>query len=172
MKRIKQINESKQMILDGFIRLLVYEKYDEITISQIAQEAGITRMTLYRHFKEKEDILIFHFEQSLKKVLKHLEDIERPSLQTLFAYRFKLLKESEYTNILANQDKLSKITQTVGKHFAHHFNSIIPQDIEDYDKAFIAGGIDAMTVLWIKNGMKEPPEYMASKVMKVFGLFS
>lgn len=168
MKRIKQINESKQMILDGFMRLLEYKEYDKITVSQIAQEAGVTRMTLYRHFKEKEDIFFFTFEQNFEKLLRHIDNIETPSLQTLLEYRFKILKESEYTNILASQNKLDKLTQTLGVKYIHNFNSLIPDFIEDYDRAFISGGIDAMTVLWIKNGMIESPEYMASKVLKVF----
>ncbi len=172
MKRIKQINESKQMILDGFMRLLEYEKYDQITVSQIAQESGVTRMTLYRHFKEKEDIIIFAFEQNLDKALKHLDQVDNPSLQTLLEYRFKLLKESKYTSILAKQNKLNKLSQTLGKQFIHHFDSIIPEFREEYDKAFVAGGIDAMTVLWINNGMIESPEYMALKVLRVFDLFS
>lgn len=172
MKRIKQINGSKQLILDGFMRLLEYDKYDQITVSQIAQAAGVTRMTLYRHFKEKEDILVFHFEQNLEMALNHMEDVEIPSFKTLLEYRFKLLKESKYTEVLANQDKLNKMTQTLGKKFIHHFKSIIPEIKGLYDNAFLVGGIDAMTVLWIKNGMIESPEYMASKVLKVFDLLS
>ncbi len=172
MKRIKQINESKQMILDGFMCLLNDENYDEITVSQIAQEAGVTRMTLYRHFKEKEDIIIYAFEQHLEKVLRHLDDFEIPSLKELLAYRFKVLKESKYTSILAKQNKLNKLSQTLGKQFFHYFDTIIPKFDEEYDMVFIAGGLDAMTILWIKNGMIEPPEYMASKVLKVFDLFS
>ncbi len=172
MKRIKQINESKQMILDGFMRLLEYDKYDQITVSQIAQESGVTRMTLYRHFKEKEDIIIFAFEQNLEKALIHIDQVDNPSLQTLLEYRFRLLKESKYTSILGNQNKLNKLSQTLGKQFIHHFANIIPEFAEEYDKAFILGGIDATTVLWIQNGMKESSEYMASILLKAFGLFS
>lgn len=172
MKRIKQINESKQLIFEGFMRLLEYNDYEEIRISEIVKEAGVVRMTLYRHFKEKEDIIIFAFEQSFNKAIKIVEQTENSSIIDLLIFRFSTLKESPYTNILAKHNKLNKLFQTIGKEFAHHFRALLPEIDDMYNRTFLVGGIDAMTELWIQEGMKESPENMAKKVLMIFNLFN
>jgi len=168
MKRLKQIKESKDMILKAFMALLEHGSYDQVSVSQIALEAGVTRMTLYRHFKEKEDILLYHFEQNLERVLDHMEESTSRAIEDLLEFRFKVLKESKYTSILAKHKKLDKLTQTIGLKFIHYFDAVLPGDMEDYSRAFITGGIDAMTILWIDRGMKESPQFMAGKVLKAY----
>jgi AcrR family transcriptional regulator len=171
MKRIKQINESKKMIFDGFMRLLEVKDFDEISISEIAKEACVTRMTIYRHFSEKEDIILFTFEQSFKKALDILARADKPTLERLLIFRFKALQDSPYTKILDKHNKLSKLFQTIGKEFVNHFYNIIPELEDKYEMSFIAGGIDTVTELWIRSGMKESPEDMASKVSEMLNLF-
>ncbi len=165
MKRIRQINESKQLILEGFMKLLSKKPLDEIAISEIAREAGVTRMTVYRHFAEKEDIIIFSFEQSVRLALDTLKNKENASLIDLLEFRFRTLKDSPYTETLARQKKLNKLFQTIGVHFSHNFADLIPVVNDVYAQTFIAGGIDSVTEGWIENGMIETPEYMAIKML-------
>jgi len=65
MKRKKQIEESKRMIADAFMRLLQNDSLEDITISQIAAEARMGRNTFYNHFQKKEDILRYVMKQLL-----------------------------------------------------------------------------------------------------------
>lgn len=165
MKRMKQINESKMMIFEAFMRLLKSYDFDEITISQITQEAGVARMTLYRHFSEKEDIILFAFEQSFNKVMELMAGKEDPTIQDLLHFRFKALKESPYTEILAKNNRLDKLFQSVGKKYSHHFGGVLPDMKDQFVGAFIGGGVDAMTELWIREGMIESPEAMVNRIM-------
>lgn len=171
MKRIKQINESKKLIFDGFMRLLDKKNFDDISISEIAEESGVARMTLYRHFNEKEDIILFAFELNLNKAIKIMEQAEEPSLMDLLVFRFKALQDSSYTKILAKHNKLNKLFQTIGKEFVHYFSNLLPDSKDIYENTFMAGGIDAMTELWIQNGMNESPEYMAKKTLTILNMF-
>lgn len=164
MKRIKQINESKQLILDGFMKLLSERPLNEITISEIAEEAGVTRLTVYRHFADKENIIIFSFEQNLQSAIDTLKGKKNPTLIDLLEFRFRMLKNSPYTQILANHKKLNKLFQTIGIHFSHHFTDVIPIVKDKHIKTFIAGGVDSVTEMWINNGMTETPEYMAGRI--------
>ena len=67
MKRHKQIEESKDMISDAFARLMQDHDFNELTLSQIAEEAGVNRMTLYRHFKTKERIILYRAHRTLEE---------------------------------------------------------------------------------------------------------
>ena len=67
MKRQKQIDESKDMIADAFARLMQEHDFNDLTLSQIAEAAGVNRMTLYRHFKTKERIILYCAQKTLEE---------------------------------------------------------------------------------------------------------
>lgn len=152
------------------MRLLELKEFDEITITEIAKEAGVVRMTLYRHFAEKEDILLYVFEENLDIALSIIEEKENPSLFDLLSFRFKTLKESPYTVMLSKHNQLSKLLKSFGKRNAYHFSNLLTGLNEIYIESFMVGGIDAMTELWIQNDMKEDPDLMAKKVLKILTL--
>ena len=53
----KRIQKTKDEIANALCSLLATEQYDVITIQEIADSCSVTRRTLYRHFKTKDDIL-------------------------------------------------------------------------------------------------------------------
>ena len=53
----KRIQKTKDEIADALCSLLRTEQYDVITIQEVADRCSVTRRTLYRHFKTKDDIL-------------------------------------------------------------------------------------------------------------------
>lgn len=167
MKRIKQVNESKEIIYKALMDLLLEKNLEDITMTEIAKKAQVVRMTLYRHFKEKEDIILFGFDRNLSKVLDAMKKKQNPTLMDLLVLRFKILQESPYTNILAKNHKLDKLFQTIGARNIHHFSDILPKVSTPYENAFIAGGIDTLTKLWIENGMKESYKDMATEVLDI-----
>lgn len=63
MKRKNQVEESKNLIADAFLSLLERRSYDDITLAEIAEEAGVSRMTIHRHFKNKENIILYQTEK-------------------------------------------------------------------------------------------------------------
>ena len=48
--------------------LLQQKRYEEITVSEIANKAGVSRMTYYRTYSSKEDIVIQHFKEKLQEI--------------------------------------------------------------------------------------------------------
>ena len=53
----KRIQKTKDEIANALCSLLATEQYDVITIQEIADSCSVTRRTLYRHFKTKDEIL-------------------------------------------------------------------------------------------------------------------
>lgn len=58
-KRVKNKRETtvKDRIAEAFIRLLEKREYHEITVVDIINEAQAGRISFYRNFKDKDDIL-------------------------------------------------------------------------------------------------------------------
>lgn len=172
MKREKQIKESKEMIKNALFKLMKTKGFDEISMSEIAFEAGLVRMTLYRHFKDKEQILLYCFEEYYERALLEMKVQVNPSLNDLLRFRFKMLKESPYTNLLMAHNLLDQLIQRVGLYYVHSFKGILPEIDDVYKKSFVMGGIDAMTIKWIEGGMNEPYTLIADKITQILIMFS
>ena len=59
----------KDMIMDATEKLLDSQSLDDISLAQIATEAGISKGTLYYHYKTKEDILLAIADRHLEEQL-------------------------------------------------------------------------------------------------------
>ena len=94
-----KINTTKQRLLDATLKLISEKGYLGSTTREIAQEAGVTELTLFRHFgtKEKlfEALLRNHtFLPRLKELLPELDGLSYGDSLRLIATRFLLsLKE-------------------------------------------------------------------------------
>ena len=57
MRIVKEAEERRNEILDVAERLFGMKGFDHTSTNDILNEVGIARVTLYYHFKSKEDIL-------------------------------------------------------------------------------------------------------------------
>ena len=48
---------SKEAIALALLKVMKIYDYKEITVTQITQEAGVSRKTFYRHFSDKDEVL-------------------------------------------------------------------------------------------------------------------
>lgn len=63
----RRIQKTKDEIANALCSLLATEQYDVITIQEIADSCSVTRRTLYRHFKTKDEILHHCFQGCAKQ---------------------------------------------------------------------------------------------------------
>ena len=54
---------SKRSIAEALLQLMETEDYDRITIQQIVDAAGVSRMAFYRNFESKDQILQYHVDR-------------------------------------------------------------------------------------------------------------
>ena len=114
-------NTTKQRLLDATLKLISEKGYLGSTTREIAQEAGVTELTLFRHFgtKEKlfEALLRNHtFLPRLKELLPELDGLSYGDSLRLIATRFLLsLKERKsmvkimYSEVTIYPEKIKKL---------------------------------------------------------------
>lgn len=96
----RNAERSRDRILDAANRLFYGEGIRSVSVDAVAEKAGVTKRTLYYHFKSKDELLA-----------AHLESRDQPSL-VLFAKWF-----DEANGLLAN--KIEAIFVNVGKSARH-----------------------------------------------------
>ncbi len=52
-----RVRKTKKALFDAFIKLLSQKPFDEITVNELCDEAGVRRATFYKHYADKFDFL-------------------------------------------------------------------------------------------------------------------
>ena len=65
---------TKKAIEASLKNLLLKKPFDKITINDIAEDCGISRMTFYYHFKDIYDLVEWACEEDVKKILEDKDD--------------------------------------------------------------------------------------------------
>lgn len=167
MRRLKQINESKEMIYEALKKLLVSRNFADVTLSEIAEVAGVGRTTLYRHFKEKEEILIYRIEKELNDTFVKNFNYKNPTLLELLEFRLMMLKDNPDIILLIEGNKLEVLAKNSHINYKEHVKTLLPATLNQYDIAFISAGLDSITRLWLQNGMQTSCKKMAIKSVEL-----
>lgn len=87
------VNRTLSAIIDGFNRLISEHDFQKISVEMIMQEAGVSRSTFYRYFKDKYEVMNANY----KNLLDYYISPERSSnyrdlCYHLFSYATENLK--------------------------------------------------------------------------------
>ena len=63
---------TRQKLAAAIKEEMEHTSLDKITVTQIVERAGVTRQTFYRNFKDKYDLVNWHFEQLAQKSFKQM----------------------------------------------------------------------------------------------------
>lgn len=91
------MSNAKQNIIDATVRVLKNQSIKDITMRNIAKEAGVTTGSIYHHYKNKEELLLDVMQESLHFTTKLYEQIQQDGYQK------------------NNEELLIEINQEVGK---------------------------------------------------------
>lgn len=156
---IKKI--TKESIQTALILLLKEKSWKDITISNIVDKAGVSRMAYYRNYKSKEDILTDIFNDFMAR----LTEISLPYMQTKQWYDYwKVLfdhfaEHVEIIRLLFNCNYKIFILDYLNNFY---INSIKISSISDCYRVYGRVGLFFnMLVEWIENGMPISSEELA-----------
>lgn len=172
----KIARQSKEKIVKALLTAMKQYDFKEITVTQISQEAHLSRKTFYRLFTSKEDVLAFFFEslhqefseQMEARHVKHYWDAvqcyfdfceERKSLLLLLKQHnlLTLLFETSY------QYAFQVFAYVRSKETADHFALPLP-----YMLAYSVGGMFSMLLKWVEGGMDVPSSLLIAELKKGF----
>jgi AcrR family transcriptional regulator len=103
-RRDRQARQTRARIAQAALDLFVRQGYVETTIDEIAQAAGVSRRTVFRHFATKQAILFDHLAVRRDFAVRRLQErpASEPTLVSLHAV-LRELCEQGYERRLLNQ---------------------------------------------------------------------
>ena len=163
---------TKKAIEASLKNLLLKKPFDKITINDIAEDCGISRMTFYYHFKDIYDLVEWACEEDAKKILEGKDDYKTWTQGFL----------NLFEEVLKNKPFILNVYRSVGREQVENYLYKIVYDlllnvveekaqgmtVRDEDKEFIADfykyAFVGLMLDWVKNWMKEDPHKIVKKV--------
>ena len=68
--------KAKIYLAEALILLMEHTELSEIRVKDLAKKAGVSRMTYYRYFSEKEEVLTFYMSYIFEKYMNTVEKKE------------------------------------------------------------------------------------------------
>ena len=173
IKNNKRYKISSEKIETTFLSLLYNRKYEDISISEICQNANINRSTFYAHYDDINDLII-KIESKFAHSMSLIFDYGLRQNNDAFLEMFTFVKENKYfykafLNIpyitFAEHDTKAKCLEHISK--GHELKSSIDMGLF-YRGSFFGAGIKEMCRIWLERDCKETPEQMASLLIEEY----
>ena len=161
-------NEQKQFFREclytALMELMTKKPIEKIGIGELCSRAGVSRMTYYRNYRSKEDILASHLSACYDAFVERLRGEDELTLDKICLLYFTFMKEEEQFFTAMLHSRLAKIfIDELGKYMGEVMELFLPEIKPPYYiMSYISGGFAKMSIDWIYNGMDVPVEEMAT----------
>ncbi|MCQ2742897.1 MAG: TetR family transcriptional regulator C-terminal domain-containing protein [Bacilli bacterium] len=150
---------SKRCIADSLFELLRDKEFCDITVKDITEKSGFSRMTYYRNFESIDEVLDYFLENYLRQFVARWNiDLEVTPMEDYMEKAFSYLLETrEVGELLFRRGLIDFVRLQFNKHPALKTNDTK----KAYYFSYIAGGVYNAYRLWIENGFRESPEELS-----------
>lgn len=150
-------NIVKESLTDALFTLMSKKDFNEITITELSKKAGVSRLSFYRNYNSKENIITqYLYEKAIKWWEEQIKDKSSDVILGMFNHFY------------SEKDKLDIIYKAGLSHLLYQniLDCSGPKDDMNnnvaYTNGWISGGIFGFLDEWIKRGFKEPPKELAT----------
>ncbi|MCR5295610.1 MAG: TetR/AcrR family transcriptional regulator [Lachnospiraceae bacterium] len=153
-------------IEEALLLLMKTKDYGAVSITEICKKAGVTRMSFYRNFESKEDILKKWVGSITASFLADSRiSYKNNSSREYFIKLFTHMEQHKDTCLSLYKAGLIYI---VKEQFDRVFLEIHEDEYDEYKSFFLAGGIYNVFLLWLINGCRESPSEIADRMENIF----
>lgn len=167
--------KTEKAIADALKKLLAKKPLNKITISDIAGECGINRMTFYYHYRDVYDLILQICDESLKGALA--ENRTLADWQVGIRNLMKELRKEKafYTGLYQSleRDKVSDYMYDLISKLLQEAMDQVPKTVavspeerqfivDFYTYAFVG-----LLLQWVREGMKEEPDLIVERMSKI-----
>lgn len=151
----------RQHIAQVLIEMMERKSLDDITITDIVREANISRMTFYKYFKTKLDVISDHMREIASSRVELSEQAEcQNHVRQCFEH---FSKYSEEIRTLLKADMYAQVMRAFNEYMDGYFEE---SKKSSYERNYYAGALFNTYIMWLESGMKETPQEIADFISK------
>ncbi len=171
-----RVRKTRRGLRDALLRLIVRNGYDAITIRDIAEEADMARVTFYRHYLNKEELLADCLDKLYEELGERTPPITLERLQSGYSpvrnYFEHLEEQKELYRILftsrrahiAHNQMRHHLAQRVQEILARHESRAVPSEIMAY---YVAGALMGLGRWWLEHDVPYSAHHMADMALYI-----
>ena len=151
----------QQCLYTALMALMQEKKFEKISVGEICQRAGVSRMTYYRSYNNKEDILLQHLDECFAAFLEGLDVRDFYGVALSF-FRFWQGEDQVFLAAVIR----SGLSAHLMDKFYHYLDQLysgmeLGKNVDSYVLSFLSGGLYKMLIDWMMHGAVTEPEEMA-----------
>jgi AcrR family transcriptional regulator len=166
----------------SFKDLLQTKPYQKITISELAERAGIARHTFYNHYETKDDLLHYMVDSVLDEFFSNLgnwdfflaDPQQELKMHTAFFQAWK--DNAEVVDLLRSVNIDIVIIERLKIFFTQFYYDRVIKDMPAIDLTFAnyvisfnAYSLLGLLIPWFESGLKQKPEDLAGFLIQLTG---
>lgn len=170
-KTDRRILRTRDRLGDALIELIQEKPFDQVTVQEVLDRAGVGRSTFYLHYRDKDDLFLSDAEEFLEAMAgaltRHKDKSDRVApVAELFAH---VADGKKLYNALVQSGRIHDFLELAQGHFARG----IEQRLKDSPRAkgvprselavrsyALAGTMMSLLKWWLDRGAKESPKQM------------
>lgn len=146
-------------LVEALISLMKEKSYEEISISEIARTAGVSRISYYRNYESKTALLVSTLEEMMVLLSNTLNDqsAHAPVRRVMTAF-FKEARNQSAVFLMLYQAGMDKELQAALDTLildSPHFPTLDRR--RTYPAYLFSGALFSLLIQWYKNDMTESP---------------
>ncbi|MFD1440376.1 TetR/AcrR family transcriptional regulator [Lacticaseibacillus hegangensis] len=164
--------QTKQRLRQAMGDLIVAKAFSDISIIDLTEHAGVSRMAFYRHYSSKEAVLIDYVDEQLAPLYDFLTRL--PHKGPLF------ICQAYFQYVDAHSGLFEALIQTGAElvpaecfrdYAVRFYAENVPQvpfapDFKRYFNSYVGAGLYQMTLDWIKDDKRAPRTLLAQIAAK------
>ena len=147
----------KECITTALLQLMSEKPISEISVTEIVKRAGVARVSFYRNFESKENVIELHLVTLIKEWGKDFEalgDVSKFS-DSLIRHFYK---HKDFYLMLYKQNLSNMIYENLRSACEVNKSNV---NLERYGKSMLAGMLFGWLDEWMRQGMPESPDEIA-----------
>jgi AcrR family transcriptional regulator len=173
--RQEQKQLSQESLQLALFALMHQQTFQSISISALAQKAGISRMAFYRNYPSKEAVLNDYFDAYVQPFYQFLAQLPDKQADFISQAYFQYVDEhSDLFEVLVKSSAESILNQRFTYFVTQFYNDFVKSQpftgaYAHYYTRFVAAGLYQMTLDWIKEGKRTPRKLLAQIAAQLAG---
>ncbi len=180
MARLKNLTErgqeTQRQLIDVLMQLVLEKGYEEVSVKDITERAGIDRSTFYLHFSDKREMLIKSQQQLVDDLVERLNPDDPPLTGVALTFEHMAQHVNHYRVLLQLEGSILS-TQLLHDYIVRVVKPIIEQRLReggasssvdiDLIANFITGALRSTARWWLQSGMPYSSEEMTNRFVQL-----